>query len=267
MIFTRPLSLIILGVAFLSSAAAQFTPTISGVSAFWWLGSGITSNGGTCSGHSGGCYYSQATWTASPNGATGTPTWHLLTIYGGANVSLSCTTCTSTVATSTAPSNGCYYDLTAYVTYPDGSQSGNFNVLINTPTTTTLQSGTPSDAVWNTTGFISTTSWNVTDSCGYSDGGLDVNESFGTFYDDYFGNNWGHPSVGNSYYPGSVISDYIGAVGWTNPSVQTPQSPLSGTTIFHDVPWVLRVFSQTSGSGVSVRSDTQQFYRDHGRHN
>jgi hypothetical protein len=263
--FTHTLSLIALSAGFLSSAAAQ-TPTITGVNAFWWLGSGITSDGGTCSGQTGPCYYSQASWTANPNGNTGSPTWTVTNASGGGSVSLNCYTCTTVEATATSPSAGCVYDVSVTVTY-NGNTSAPFQVAIIQPTTTTLQSGSPTDAVWNTTGFLSTTSWNITDSCGNSDGGLDLNEAFGPFYNDYAGNNWGHPSVGNGYYPGSVVSDYIAAVGWTIPSVQTPQSPLSGTTIFHDVPWILRTFSLTSGSGVSVRSDTQQFYRDHGRHN
>jgi hypothetical protein len=265
MTITRIFPLIILGGALLSSTQAQ--PTITGANAFWYLGSGILSNGGTCSGHTGPCYYAQAAWTANANGATGTPTWHQAPAAGSSvNVSFSCSPCDNTVATAMAPSNSCAFDFGIYVTYPDGSVSDTFNVTINVPTTTTLQSGSPTDAVYSVTGFVSTTSWNVTDHCGYSDGGFDVNESFGTFIDDYIGNNWGHPVVGNSYYPGSVISDYVGAVGWTIPSTQVPQSPLGSTAVFHST-WFLDVFSLTSGKGINVRTDTQQFYRDHGRHN
>lgn len=106
---------ILLVAMFFAALPCMFaTPTITGVNAFWWLGSGILSDGG---------YYAQAAWTANANGATGTPTWHVNTVVGGGNVSLSCGTCANTEATSTAPSNGCVYDISVYVTYPDGSQS------------------------------------------------------------------------------------------------------------------------------------------------
>src|ERR1700693_728119 len=114
-------SIVLLFFGVLSTAVGQ--PTISGVNAFWWLGSGVLSDGNGCSTNSSPCYYAQASWTANPNGASGTPTWYVNTVSGGGNVSLSCTTCSSTVATSTAPSNGCVYDVSVYVHYPDGSES------------------------------------------------------------------------------------------------------------------------------------------------
>ena len=46
-----PLAICVLGIA--RSAFGQYTPTISGVNAFWWLGSGILSDGGMCSGQTG----------------------------------------------------------------------------------------------------------------------------------------------------------------------------------------------------------------------
>lgn len=259
---------------FVGTLAAQ-TPTITGVNAFWWLGSGILSDGGTCSGHTGPCYYAQASWTANPNGNPGSPTWTVVNSPGGGSVSLNCYTCTTVVATATSPSAGCVYDITVTVTY-NGNTSAPFNVAIIQPTTTTLQSGSPIDqsanAFFNTVGlvgYMTTTSWNLTDSCGNSDGGLDVNESFGTFSNDT-ANNWGRPTIGNGYYPGSVLSDYLGESAPTNnnssPQLQNPQSPLGSTKIYHDYPWVLRVFSLTSGNGVTVRTDTQQWYQDHGRH-
>lgn len=272
---TKTLSLVVLFFGLLSRAGAQ-TPTITGVNAFWWLGPGILSDGGTCSGKTGPCYFAQASWTANPNGNPGSPTWTVVnSSTGGGSVSLNCSTCTTVVATATSPSAGCVFDITVTVTY-NGNTSAPFNVAIIQPTTTTLQSGSPLDQSANAffgrgdlVGYITTTSWNVTDSCGNSDGGLDVNESFGTFSNDT-ANNWARPSIGNSYYPGSVISDFLGefaaTINSSSPQIQNPQSPLGSTRIFHDFPWVLRVFSQTSGNGVTVRTDTQQWYQDHGRH-
>jgi hypothetical protein len=273
---TKTLSLlVVLFFGLLSRAGAQ-TPTITGANAFWWLGSGILSDGGTCSGKTGPCYYAQANWTANPNGNPGSPTWTVVNNSPlGGSVSLNCSTCTTVVATATSPSAGCVYDVSVTVTY-NGNTSAPFNVQLVQPTTTTLQSGSPVDqsanAYFSTTGlvgYVTTTSWNLTDSCGNSDGGLDINESFGLFTADTV-SNWPLPAVGNSYYPGSVINDYLFADGPTSnsssPQVQNPQIPLGSTKIYHDYPWVLRAFSQTSGNGVTVRTDTQQWYEDHGRH-
>lgn len=255
------IAMILFGVA--SVGMAQ--PTITGVNAFWWLGSGILSDGGTCSGQTGPCYYAQAAWTANANGAMGTPTWHVNTVPGGGSVSLSCNTCTNTTATSTAPSNGCTYDITVYVTYPDGSQSGNFNVAIITPKNTTLLSGYPTDASCGLQCYLSTTAWNLTDTCGSSDAGLDLNETFGTWTNDYVGNTWGLPTAGSTYRPNSTLYDYM-SPGCCTPVPQPPQSPLGSTKVFHDYPYTLWVGTQTFGHGVSVLVDTQQFYQDHGRH-
>ncbi len=265
MTFNRSIPIIVLSLGFLSSAVAQYTPTISGVDAFWWLGSGILHDGAGCgTTPPGPCYYAQASWSSSPNGAPGTPYWTVVNNPGGGSVSLDCYTCANVLATATSPSNGCDYDVTVSVSY-GGYSSAAFTVMINTPENTTLQSGYPTDvSVGN--GYLSTTAWNVTDLCGYSTAGFDVNEAFGTFYDDYYGHNWGYPSLGSTYETTSVVSDYIGNRGWTVPMAEPPQSPLTSTKVFHDTPWMLYVFSQTSGSGVSVRSDTQQIYQDHGRH-
>jgi hypothetical protein len=249
----KPHSVVLLFFGVLSTAVAQ--PTITGVNAFWWLGSGINSDYD---------YYAQAAWTANANGASGTPTWHVSTVSGGGSVSLSCTFCTNTTATSTAPSNGCTYDVTVYVTYPDSSQSANFYVAIVRPTTTTLLSGYPTDDP-RTAGYLSTTKWNLTDSCGYSDPGLDGNETFGTWTDDYVGNNWGHPTPQQTYIADSTWYDLQGNTGWTDPLCEIPQSPLTTVKVYHSS-WTLWVGTQTFGSGVSVRADTSQFYQDHGRH-
>lgn len=261
----RELSLaVLLFLGVLSTAVGQ--PTITGASAFWWLGSGVLSDGSGCSTNSSPCYYAQASWTANANGASGTPTWNVNTNSGGGNVSLSCYTCTNTVATSTSPSAGCVYDVSVYLTYPDSSQSAPFNVLIAQPTTLTLQPGYPKDGDSALgVGYDSQTEWNMTDSCGNSDAGLDVNEVFGTFVADYSGNNWPYPSETSFNDTTSYVTDSLIA---TNPPASTPPAeyPQSGTTkVRHNV-WNFYVGSLTYGSGLLIYSDTQQNYQDHGRH-
>jgi hypothetical protein len=155
------------------------------------------------------------------------------------------------------------------VTYPDGSQSGNFNVAIVTPSTTTQQ-GSPQDAPY-LTGNKSTTYWALTDTCGSADAGLDGNELIGTMTDDYFlstgrHNNWAIPQGNSTYNASNVWGDAIGAYGYTTPPPEAPQNPLTTVAVQHD-PWTLFVGTKTTGSGKAVRADTQQFYQDHGRHN
>jgi hypothetical protein len=46
-----------------------------------------------------------------------------------------------------------------------------------------------------------------------------------------------------------------------------PQAPVGSTKLFNDYPWQLLLGTQTLGVfGTNVRSDTQQYYRDHGLH-
>jgi hypothetical protein len=251
----------------LSSAVAQYIPTISGVNAFWWLGSGILYDGGGClTIPQGACYYAQSTLTSNANGAPGTPTWSVYRGAPGGNVSLSCTTCTSTVATATAPSYGCTADVTIYVSY-GGYYSAPFNLTIVTPSTFTVQSGYPTDSADTSHGYISNYVWNLTDSCGYSDPSLDGHETFGTFYTDYTGTDWPFPTAqSHTYRPDSLWYDAINAFGQNIPLSEAPQSPLTSTKVLHDTPWSYLVGTQTQGSGVVVQTDTQQFYQDHGRH-
>jgi hypothetical protein len=234
-------------------------PTITGVNAFWYLGGILYDGAGCTTNPPGPCYYAEAAWTANANGASGTPTWHAVPTAGGANVTFSCNPCTNNVATSIAPSNGCTYDLTVYLSYPDGSQSDNFYVEILVPNTTTQQSITQTAL---NPGYISTYSWSLTDSCGYSDAGLDGNEVFGSFVNDT-SNDWSIGGANAIYNPTNIWQDQIGHQGGT-PSAQNPGS---GTTkIRHDYPWTLYVGSQTHGSGTPIRADTQQWWRDHGSH-
>src|SRR5579872_7067568 len=87
----------------LSVLAYSQTPTISGVNAFWYLGPlsfGTYSDGGTCSGHTGPCYYTQSALTASPSSGSGY-TWSVSTTGLGA-VTLSCYSNCSSSVTATA---------------------------------------------------------------------------------------------------------------------------------------------------------------------
>lgn len=252
-------------VAFLGmfSLIAGAQPTISGVNAFWWLGPGNLSD---CV-PGAACYYAQATWTANANGASGTPTWNVSTAAGGGNVSLSCTLCTTTVATSTAPSNGCVYDVTVYLTYPDASRSPNFNVAIITPKSLSLQYPYPSDVSWSGSyGYTTTYEWELLDSCGNPDSNIHGNETFGTWYDVYSGNTWGYPSASSTYGDDPYWYDTLAARYQAVPPSENPQSPLSTELVKYNYPWQLWMGSATFGSGVSVQADYQIFWVDHGRH-
>ena len=245
-------------------------PTISGVNAFWYLGGPLYDGAGCGSG--GWCYYTQALWTANANGHAGTPTWSVTHVAGGGNVSLSCTTCNATTATSSQSSNGCVYDVTIVVTYPDGAQSPPFRVLINQPDTTSPQGGYPKHEAWypvpGASGYLSSYSWYVKDLCGNGLQGFDVNETFGTWTNDYANQNWVLPTANGTYISGFLVGDTVGHAGdQTNvPVTQVPQTPLGTTKVRHDAPWNLWVGSQTFGWGVAVHTDTQQWWRDHGTH-
>src|SRR5579885_1246331 len=103
--------------AILSTPAfAQYTPTISGVNAFWYLGQGILADGGMCSGQSGPCYYAQSQLSPDPNGAPGSPSWTIVQ-NGQGKISLSCNDCANPVATALSPSGGCFSDIHVYVSY------------------------------------------------------------------------------------------------------------------------------------------------------
>jgi MacB-like periplasmic core domain len=221
------------------------------------------------------CYYTQAVWTANANGHSGTPTWYVLSNESGGNVSLNCNPCNSVTATSTSPSNGCVYDVTVYVVYPDMSQSPNFDVAIIQPTTLTYQS-VVDEADGSSDGWQSNTTWGLTDACGNSDNYLDFNEGFGTISVDYSGENWSDPSPSTANSGSSAIAvDMMSATGPDlSPQAENPQSPLGSTAVYHN-PWLFYVGSPTlctgspgseSCTGLLMFTDTQQRYLDHGRH-
>jgi hypothetical protein len=238
-------------------------PTISGVNAFWWLGTGILSDRG---------YYAQSALTANANGASGSPTWSVQTVSGGGSVSLSCSVCTSNTATSTAPSHDCNNDVTVYASY-GGFNSDPFKVTIVVPSTLTLVSSSyPKDQA-NGDGFVSTYQWGLTDTCHNRDYGLDGNEVLGAWVDDYFKstgihNNWRKPPPWQSYNPDYIWQDQIGISncgGGCNPKWSNPQPTLSTVKVM-SAPFSFYIGTQTFGSGEKLMSNTTQFYLDHGRH-
>ena len=120
---------------FSSPAFAQYTPTITGINSFWYLGQGILANVGICSGQpTGNCYLAQSQLTSNPNGAPGTPQWSIVQ-NGQGQVTLSCYTCANPVATSVSPSGGCIPDIHIYVSY-GGYSSASFDVTIVAPSYT-----------------------------------------------------------------------------------------------------------------------------------
>ncbi|HLG97913.1 MAG TPA: hypothetical protein VKX49_16485 [Bryobacteraceae bacterium] len=210
-------------------AFAQYTPTISGANAFWWLGSGILADGGTCSGQTGPCYYAQSQLTSDPNGAPGSPSWTVVQNSQG-KISLSCYDCANPVATAQSTSSGCLSDIQVYVSY-GGYSSAPFNVTIVAPSYTNLQSGYPQTNPWYL-GYLTQYVWSVVDSCGNLDGGIDANEKFGTFVND-ISNNWIYPSSGGIYMTTYLIGDEIGHSGGS-PAAQPPGN---GTTLVrHNYP-------------------------------
>jgi hypothetical protein len=178
-------------------------------------------------------------------------------------VSLSCNNCANPVATALSPSGGCYFDIQLYVSY-GGYSSNAFNVTIVAPSYTNLQSGYPKNDIWMVTGYKSTYEWQVVDSCGSADGGIDANEVLGS-YTNIISNNWLTSSGDPVYMTTSLIDDGIGHVGGS-PAAKTPQNPLTTTEIRYDYPWALRVGSQTSAKGTPVRVDYQVEWLDHGTH-
>lgn len=242
-----------------SAAVAIQQPAISGANAFWWLGSGVLSDGG---------YYAQAAWSADPNGATGTPTWSVY-YYGSGQVSLSCTNCTSTTATSLAASLGCTADIKITVNY-GGFTSNPFWVTIAAPAQLVLVSGYPQDKDGNpndSTGWTSVYEWNLTDTCGYQDPGLDGYELFGQ-WTQYNGSNWPsaqpEPPASNS---ASIWNDEMakGETYGLNPPARPLQNPLTSIQA-ESAPWTFTVGSLTVGLGLQVGSNTSMYYVDHGRH-
>jgi hypothetical protein len=182
-------------------------------------------------------------------------------------VSLSCYNCANPIATALSPSGGCYSDIQIYVSY-GGYSSAAFNVTINAPTITYLQSGYPTNAAYyyaGYPGFDSTYQWSVVDACGNDVSGIDANEVLGTNYND-ISNNWGLGPANGVYMSSYLINDDIITAGNVTPASEVPQTPLTTTAVHHDYPWALRVGSQTLGSGTPVRVDSQQWWLDHGTH-
>ncbi len=237
-------------------AFAQYTPTISGLNAVWWLGAGIVGDGGVCSGQSTPCYYAESQLTSNPNGAPGSPTWTVVQ-NGQGRISLSCYTCANPVATAQSVSSGCSYDIQITVSY-GGYSSAPFGMTVAAPEYTILQTGYPqTTTVYQ--GFYTDYVWGLVSSCGGYMGGIDANEKFGTFQNPIT-NNWVHPSPNPVYMTTYLIGDQIAQV------YGTPTPDTGSSLVRYDYPWALRIGSQTSGSGTPVEVDTQAWYLDHGAH-
>jgi len=188
-------------------------------------------------------------------------------VLGGGSVTVACNptpaNCTQATATAAAPSNGCVYDVSVYVTI-GGVRSAAFTIAIVQPKNATLLSGYPTDSAYYI-GYQTAYAWNVTDSCGYSDAGLDQGESFGS-WTNVVANNWSNPGPYGVYEPTSTFYDYMSTqAAGVSPSVENPQSPRSTDRVFY-APWTLYAGSTVSGSGVAIHTDTSLYYRDHGRH-
>lgn len=256
----RSATLISLTLALLAAAHAQPTITSTGtpgVHAFWYLGvlpAGVYSDGGTCSGQSGPCYYTELSLTASPSSGSNYA-WTVGTT-GAGSVTLMCPggNCSNTSDTitviATSASTGCADDVYIYASYNGGPLSAGYGLTIVTPspTTTSLASGYPIDGqetVWNGTMYVpiagsfeTTYNWELRDSCSNGDSGIDQTEAFCTsatcsysnennnavWTEDYVGNNWGTPVAQSGYVTGYVFADYMGQPdepSWT----QATQSP------------------------------------------
>jgi hypothetical protein len=263
----------------LPTIAHTQAPTISGVNAFWYLGqlpSLVFSDGGTCSGHSGPCYFTQSQLTATPSSGSGY-SWSVSTTGSGA-VTLDCQINCSNVITVTAThaSSGCAADVFIYATF-GGVQSSGYGLTIVTPSSTTLVSG-PVDSAPNGAGSFQTEyTWSLQDSCGNNDQGIDQTESFGSWTDDYFAshgvhNTWTQPRPFGAYAT-TVLADFMSFGGGSNftPTVFSPQTPPCTVAVMH-APWTLYAGNTQPTScsggpcGAPVHSDTFQYYSDCGRH-
>jgi hypothetical protein len=137
-------------------------------------------------------------------------------------------------------------------------------VAIVQPQQFTLNANYPQNFIYFN-GYESDYKWTLTDSCGNQDAGLDGNEQFGTWTDDWTGNDWGYPTATSTYRSDAVWPDELTASGnLMNPTVQNPQG--GSTKIKHDYPFTVYIGSQSFGHGVVVHRDTQQYWRDHGTH-
>ena len=237
-------------------------------------------DGGSCSGQSGPCFYTQSALSASPTASSGY-TWAVSTT-GAGNVTLSCyTNCSSTVtATATHASSGCSADVFIYATY-NGVQSSGYGLTLVTPNHISLHSGPIDSDPNNDPGAFQTEySWSVYDSCGNNDTGIDQTESFGGYgawTDDYYNNTgthntWVAPLAGGAYAT-TYFYDYMSHSGGSAyvPTTTSPQSPACQTAVMHAT-WTLYAGSNKptdcggSACGASVHTDTFQFYTDCGRH-
>jgi hypothetical protein len=251
--------------------SVDVTPTISQSQNLWYFGSGISAPSGftlggtsatlTASGGGSGTYAWSITSGSSIAALRGTTSGQNLTTVTIASTSYSTSAKDVTVQLQFTPSGGSTLPVTyslsvdsPYEMDPDGVTDKGVNSCSDTTGGGT--NGYKSQAIYTALSFFGVTLNNI-----------GVNETFGTQVDDFSGNNWPPNTPGGLTIPSSnTFADTICAVGPTlTPAPLTPQTPLSSEKIVHSAQsWF--VGSVTSGTGVEVQTDTQQYYIDHGRH-
>jgi hypothetical protein len=94
---------------------------------------------------------------------------------------------------------------------------------------------------------------------------IPINETFGTRYDYWQGNNWPSPSPGKYTSPDGTFADHVCA---TLPS-GTPPSGVPGvgaSSLVFQLGQSWYVGSLNNGSGLIVQTDLIEFYENHGDH-
>jgi hypothetical protein len=236
-------------------------PTISGISAAWFLGSGVSdaTNG----------YYNQAALTGDSNCGAGdtcssTPYWSVTS--GSSNATLSCSVCTSQTLTALAGSSS-VGDIGMTISI-GGFTSSPFTFTVGTPRSVVASvNGTAISDFAMSDGFSTHIYYSNKDQFGNTLPSIALNEQFGTVTNDQT-NNWANPTAGgigsygsNEWYDWLYFYSCSGAT----PLCTNPQTPLSSNAVKHDAQsW--RVGSSTVGTGVLVQTDNLQYYVDHGRH-
>ena len=150
-----------------------------------------------------GTYQTSGVLTASASGATGVPSWTV--VSGSQKLQLSCSNCTQTYANALQPSSGCSYDVVVKVSY-GGFESVPFYVLIDRPYRLEYVNGNndSSDSP-SGNGYLSTVSYALKGMCGSFLTDMRGGEAFPS-------SGYGFQDQANNWPPGDP------AYGLTNPS-------------------------------------------------
>jgi hypothetical protein len=175
--------------------------------------------------------------------------------------------------TATHASSGCSADVFIHVSY-GGSQSDPYGLTIVTPTTTTLMTSQPNPPYTNPADrsisnydYETEYDWNLTDSCGYSDSGIDQSEAFVVpWIPDYPNTDWAGALAYPGYASTSIVHDYMSHTG----QYSVPPTNGGNVAVLH-TQWTMYIGSRSldcvPSCGTPVHTDTFQYYQDHGRHN